>query len=91
MKEILNLGSVFLQKDKNAIPLMVIGYLPIHPDTNEMYDYLTVMYPQGWLSNNSLLMIDHGEVGEVLYDGYSDSSTEALLNKIAEFSKEKDF
>ena len=53
------LAVVFLQKDRNAMPLMVVGYLSVHSDTNEMYDYLTVIYPQGWLSDNSLLMIDH--------------------------------
>lgn len=82
MDEYLRLGTVFLQKTQNAMPMMVVGYLPVHPETGEMYDYLVVMYPQGWVSDNSLLMIDHGEVGEILYNGFYDEKTDELIGKI---------
>ncbi|SCY71237.1 protein of unknown function [Lachnospiraceae bacterium XBB2008] len=78
----LKLGSVFMQKTPNTMPLMVVGYLPVHPDTEEMYDYLVVLYPQGWISENSLLMIDHEEVGEVLFGGYFDEKTDEVMSKI---------
>ncbi len=82
MAEYLNLGAVFTQKKENTFPLMVVGYFPVHPDTEEMYDYLVVIYPQGFISNNSLLMINHEEVSEILFEGYYDARTEEILSRI---------
>ena len=84
MQEMLNLGSVFKQKAEKALPLMVVGYMPVDPDTGEIYDYLTVMYPQGWLSNSSLLMINHNQIKEILSDGYYDEKTKELVDSMSQ-------
>lgn len=87
MAEYLNLGAVFTQKKENTFPLMVVGYFPVHPDTEEMYDYLVVIYPQGFISNNSLLMINHEEVSEILFEGYHNLPTDEILDKIKALSE----
>ena len=93
MTDFLSIGSVFMQKTENSFPLMVVGYYPVHPDTEEMFDYLVVLYPQGVLNYNSLLMINHSEIGKVLYEGFKDDDTEKLkkyLNMIEETIKDEE-
>lgn len=65
------IGSVV--KLRNAEKeLMVIGILP----TNEgvQYDYLAVLYPEGYINDKYIFLFNHNDILEVKYLGYMDSS-----------------
>lgn len=84
MSSLLPIGTVFKQKQETPLTFMIIGYCPINTQDDSMYDYLTVIYPQGVISENSVLMINHEEIGEVLYWGYLNSEVDGLLKKLGE-------
>ena len=50
-KELLPIGSVVLLRDAMK-KLMIIGIKPVKADEpDKMYDYIGVLYPEGFLSN----------------------------------------
>lgn len=84
MSGLLPIGSVFRQKQEGTLPLIVIGYFPISNEDEHMYDYLVVLYPQGLIGENSALMINQEDVGEVLFRGFTDSAVEKMLSELGE-------
>lgn len=65
------IGSVV--KLKNAEKeLMIIGILPINEDIQ--YDYLAVLYPEGYINDKYVFLFNHDDILEVKYLGYMDSS-----------------
>ena len=90
MSEYLNIGSIFLREEEGTLPLMVVGYLPEDGINEEIYDYLAVPYPQGYISENSFFMIDHDKVAAVLYDGYFSEDIDMLVSKIRELDDESE-
>lgn len=88
MNSFLPIGSVFKQKKKRAVPLMVIGYFPIDSNTEELYDYLAVIYPQGLISPTSVLLINQEEIGEILFEGYSDDESRELTRRFGEIASQ---
>lgn len=65
------IGSVV--KLRNAEKeLMVIGILPTNEDVQ--YDYLAVLYPEGYINDKYVFLFNHNDILEVKYLGYMDSS-----------------
>lgn len=68
-------GSVVLLNDADK-ELMIIGIMPVNE--NERYDYLAVMYPEGYISENYIFLFNHEDIREVKFLGYMDSNYQAF-------------
>ncbi len=64
-------GSVVLLDGADK-ELMIIGILPVND--NERYDYMAVMYPEGYISENHIFLFNHDDIREVKFLGYMDSN-----------------
>ncbi|AJS59063.1 DUF4176 domain-containing protein [Paenibacillus sp. IHBB 10380] len=68
-KGLLPLGSVVLLKGayKN---LVVYGRKQVHIDTNKIYDYIGVVFPEGYIDPDYSFLFNHEDIEVVKYVGY---------------------
>jgi hypothetical protein len=78
MKKYLPIGSVVLLTDGEKT-LMVYGRKQIHGETNELYDYVGCLYPEGNISPEYTYLFNHEDINEVVFTGYEcDDETEFI-------------
>lgn len=66
MKDLLPLGSVVSLKDATK-SLMIIGKRIV--SNNEKFDYLSVLFPEGYISKESFYSFNNGDIEEVKFLG----------------------
>lgn len=79
IKELLPIGSVVLLKEGTK-KLMIIGIKPMKDnEEKETYDYIGVLYPEGYLSSEYNFLFNHEDINDVIYKGYSNPEREAFV------------
>jgi len=78
-KELLPIGTVVTLINHPKTKLMIIGYKPVKEDET-VKDYVAVAYPIGCIDNKTFLAFDKSEIGEIVFEGYSDSLFEIYKN-----------
>ena len=69
---LLPIGSVVMLKKMNK-PVMIMGICQnVERDENIIFDYSGILYPQGYLDRNTILVFNREDITEVLYVGYMD-------------------
>lgn len=89
MKEkFLPIGTVVLLK--NALkPVMIIGFcMGTKENTNVMYDYCGVMYPEGMFDSDKNLFFNHDSIDKILFMGYESELETQFKQKLNSFLKE---
>ena len=83
VQELFPIGSVV--KLRNGIrPLMIFGIKQTNLETNEEYDYIGVLYPEGNMGEGTQFLFNHGDIAEICYRGYEDEEREEFINRIQE-------
>lgn len=84
---LLPIGSV-VSLNKGNKKLMVIGVKQMESANPEkIYDYLGVVYPEGFVGENAVFLFDHKDILDIIYTGYKNSEYEnfnVILSKIEE-------
>lgn len=88
VKELLPIGSVIWLKEAKK-PLMIFGVKQSNMDTNEEYDYIGVLYPEGNMGTETQFLFQHKDIERVVFRGYEDESRTEFLEQLAEFYKEQ--
>ena len=83
MKEYLPIGTVVLLKDGEK-PIMIYGRKQIHMGTNNLYDYVACLYPEGNLNEEYTYLFNHDQVQEILFTGYINDDEEKFLKVLNE-------
>ena len=82
MSALLPLGSiVILQKGEKKI--MVHGRKQIEVSSQNMYDYVACLYPEGNINEEYTYLFNHDDIKEIVFRGYSDADEEAFLTYMA--------
>jgi len=92
MKEYLPVGSVVLL-NKGTKPVVIIGYKVssqnkkivkdnLEIDSDKVFDYCALLYPEGILSSDMMLMFNHEDIKEVLFKGYETEESKRLSDYI---------
>lgn len=84
IKELLPIGSVVLLKDGKK-RVMVIGVKQTDTSTNTEYDYLSVIYPEGYINPETVFFFNHDSIETVFFKGYEDEEHDAFIERLAEF------
>ena len=66
MKELLPIGSVVLLKEGKK-KVMIIGVKQMDSETSVEYDYLTVLYPEGFIANAGMFFCNHDAIDEIYH------------------------
>ena len=88
IKDLLPIGSVIWLKDAER-PLMIFGVKQQNLETNEEYDYIGVIYPEGNMGTESQFLFMHKDIEKVVFRGYEDTSREEFIIKLDKFYKEQ--
>jgi len=67
--DFLPIGTVVLLK-KSTKPVMIYGRKQLNSSTNEIFDYVACLYPEGNISSNYNIFFNHSQIEEVLFYGY---------------------
>ena len=83
-EELLPIGSVVLLQGGTK-KLMVIGIKPVSADKpNDVYDYIGVLYPEGFLSNEHNYLFNHVDINDVVFMGYNNPERKAFMKALSE-------
>ena len=77
----LPIGSVVLLKG-GLKKVMIIGFFMNSKIDNITYDYSGCIYPEGFLSNNKLILFNENQIDKVLYMGLIDNDELELKNNL---------
>ena len=71
MKDLLPIGTVVTVKGGEK-RLMIVGRIQNHDDTNTVYDYSAVLYPEGVIDSQHFYLFNHEEIECLYYIGMQD-------------------
>jgi hypothetical protein len=67
---LLPIGSIVLLKNGTK-KLMITGIKPVkEDDPDRVYDYIGVIYPEGFIGNEYNFLFDHNDINDVIFRGY---------------------
>lgn len=77
--ELLPIGSVVMLEG-GAKKLMITGIKPVkETEPDVVYDYIGVLYPEGYISNVYQFLFDHSDINDVVFIGYNNPERERLM------------
>lgn len=76
---LLPIGSVVLVKDANK-KMMIIGIMQKNQDTQ--YDYMAVLYPEGYLTPKQIYLFNHDDIEEVHFLGFMGVEHQIFRNNL---------
>ena len=81
----LPIGSVVLLEESTH-RVMIIGYCQqlLTDETEKVYDYVSCLYPEGFLSPDKNLLFDHNQIAKIYSVGYQDDEQFAFEEKLIE-------
>lgn len=88
MINLLPIGTIVLLKNGEK-KLMIYGVKQTSTEDNKEYDYIGVIYPEGFIGAEYQFLFNNEDIAEVFYEGYKDSEREVFISKLSEFYEEK--
>jgi len=86
--ELLPIGSVVLLKEGEK-RLMIFGIKQTITDGEELeFDYIGIMYPEGYMGPEYMYLFNHGDINEVVIRGYEDDERKEFISKLSEHYEE---
>lgn len=84
IKQLLPIGSVVrLSGAKKS--LMIFGVCQMHNDSQQTYDYIGVVWPEGNMGAETQILFFHQDIEEVIYVGYNTEEREAFIEQLNAF------
>jgi hypothetical protein len=80
IKNLLPLGSVVQLKDTDK-KLMITGILM--NNNGAQYDYISVMYPEGYIDAARMFVFNHEDISKVEFLGYMNSEFQMFRGSLA--------
>ena len=68
--------------------MMIIGVLP--ENDGKRYDYIAVLYPEGYLTEKQIYLFNHDDVVNVEYLGYMNAVYQVFRQDLEQIMKEVD-
>ena len=83
IKELLPIGSVVRLMDGEK-KLMIIGVKQTDSEGDgKEYDYLGVLYPEGYIGEEYQYLFDHDVIEEVYFKGYDEAERQDFIERLA--------
>ena len=83
-ENLLPIGSVVLLNGGTK-KLMITGIKQIKEgDSAKEYDYIGVVYPEGYLDHTSQFLFNHADINDVIFTGYSNPERQQFIEFISE-------
>jgi len=83
MEKYLPIGSVVLLEDGDKT-IMIYGRQQLQVDTQDIYDYVACLYPEGNLDKDHTYLFNHDQIREVVFEGFVNDEEKEMLTFLAE-------
>ena len=88
IQELLPIGTVVLLKNAEK-RVMIFGIKQTSTDWNEEeYDYIGVMYPEGYMGGENQFLFNHEDIATIVYTGYEDNERKGFIARLSQYYKE---
>lgn len=87
VKEMLSIGSV-VQLKNGTKRLMICGIKQTSIEENVEYDYVGVMYPEGFIGAEYQFLFNHEDIETVHFKGFEDEERNAFIENLSAYYKE---
>ena len=74
---LLPIGTIVVLKDGYK-KLMIIGRMQLQGKEEKLWDYLGILYPEGYLGEDYTFLFNNEDIEEVVFEGYTDLEDEAF-------------
>lgn len=81
VKDILPLGTIVVLKNGKR-KIMITGRYQIKADTDELFDYLGCLYPEGIINADMNFLFNNEDINEIVHKGYSDDEDENFKSEL---------
>lgn len=82
IKDLLPVGSVVLLKG-GIKKLVIMGIKQANAEEPDVeYDYAGVMYPEGYLGNDTLYLFNHADINDIIFTGYTNPERDDFLAEV---------
>lgn len=82
IKDLLPVGSVVLLKG-GIKKLVIMGIKQANAEESDVeYDYAGVMYPEGYLGNDTLYLFNHADINDIIFTGYTNPERDEFLSEV---------
>lgn len=82
IKDLLPVGSVVLLKG-GVKKLVIMGIKQANAEEPDVeYDYAGVMYPEGYLGNDTLYLFNHADINDTIFTGYTNPERDEFLSEV---------
>ena len=68
MPDVLPLGSVVMLKEGDK-KIMIVGRLQKHVETQEIFDYAAVLWPEGMIDSKRFYLFNHTDIQRLYFVG----------------------
>lgn len=88
IKKLLPIGSVVKLSGKQKT--MILGIKVKNFKTSEIFDYIAVLYPEGYVGPLGFLFFNHEEIKEVVFTGYEDEERDEFIKSLTDIYSKKE-
>lgn len=91
LKDILPIGSVVLLKG-GVKKLMVIGiFTEVQREEKivDSYDYIGVVYPEGFLGLDSMMLFNQSDINDIVFRGYENPERHEFIEYVEEIKSQQ--
>lgn len=90
-KELLPIGTIVLLRG-GIRKLMITGIKVAKvEEQNRVFDYIGVLYPEGFMGEQGNFMFNHSEINDIIYKGYTNPERDEFINFLEEQANSKDY
>lgn len=84
----LPMGSVVRLKGATK-RIMIVGYLAVrHEQPDIVYTYSGISYPEGFMSNDQIILFNHDQIEEISFKGFVSEEQQVYERHILKVAKE---
>ena len=84
VNELLPIGTVVLLKNGEK-KLMIFGVKQTNKEDGMEYDYIGVMYPEGYFGAEYQFLFNNSDIQRVVYKGYENEERVEFISKLSDF------
>ena len=87
-EKFLPLGTVCMLENATKAVMIIGYYTAAEGNNNKIFDYTSVLYPEGLMTSDQIGFFNHSQIKEVVNEGFKNTAAETFIANVKNFVKE---